>query len=165
MQWFIDIIKDWILTLNYVTMSEVIKELRGGRVLAFRHTSTQAVGDAWVRIIFNDEIFDTKDDYSPTNGIFRARSAGYYKFTWQVGFMPPLGADRKFFTSLFINTVHYAGALTQSSHNDYLASVGSVLIWLEERDSVEIKALQTSGYDVNIDYTNELTFLNVHKLA
>lgn len=163
MQWLIDIITDWIKLQGYVTMAEVLAEIQGSRFLAFRTGSAQAIGGAWLIVKFNNEIFDTKNEFHLLTSRFTAAQSGYYWLSWQVGFRPVLTANRKFFAALYVNNVRIASSLTQSSHNDYLAVGSGTLYYLNAGDIADIRAVQTSGFNVNIDYTNQLTYFCIDR--
>lgn len=187
MQWFIDIIKEWVIAQGYATeiwveakmyatvqtvlaivsaaKKEILVTVRGTRFLAYRHDSTQSIPSGGYHTVqLNDVIFDTEAEWKSANYRVQAKVTGYYQCSFSVGFRPTVGVDKKFFSVLFVNEDYAAIAMNQSSHNDYLSACGSILIHLNAGDVVWLSCSHNSGFNVDLDYTNQLTYLSVSKV-
>ncbi|GAI10265.1 unnamed protein product, partial [marine sediment metagenome] len=126
MQWFIDIIKDWVIaqgyaTLtqvlaiassvkdwvteqNYTTLTEVLNTIQGTRFLAYRHDSIQTIPSGpTVRVAFNDVIFDTKSEWYQAGERLNIAQDGYYQISYSAGYRPSLGVDSMFQARLMVN--------------------------------------------------------------
>jgi len=166
MQWLIDIIMEVIKAKNYTTLAEVLATVRGTRFLAYRHDSTQSIPSGGYNTVeLNDIIFDTKSEWwSFVHGI-KIKETGYYQCSFSVGFRPTLGIDKKFFSVLFVNGIYQAIAMNQSSHSDYLSACGSILVHINAGEPVWLSCSHNSGFNVNLDYSNQLTYLSIERAA
>jgi len=165
MQWLIDIIMEAIEAKDYTTLAEVLATIQGTRFLAYRHDSTQSVPSGGFHTVeLNDIIFDTKSEWWGVVEGIKVKEAGYYQCSFSVGFRPTLGIDKKFFSVLFVQGMFVATAMNHSSHSDYISACGSILIHLNAGDAVWLSCSHNSGFPVNLDYSNELTYLSIERV-
>lgn len=176
MQWQIDFIlevvenagyalKTWVQALLDTTIAALLVLIRGPRFLAYRTTSTQTIPTGTpTKVQLNAVQFDT---YSAWNaGLYRfvVPRTGSYQINYSVGFRPSLSADKKYFAFVRVNNDGRSLAILHSSHNDYMGAGNAILQSLAINDYVELWCYHNSGGNVNLDYTQEMTYLSIHQL-
>lgn len=154
MQWFIDMLLELVLA-----------KIRGTRFLAYRHNSTQSIPSGGLhRVAYNDVYFDTKSEWFQAGEQLRITEEGYYQVSFSVGFRPTVAADKKFILQLMNNGSLVAISMNHSSHNDYLSACASILTHFDAGDIITCLVFQNCGFNVNLDYTNNLTYLSVERV-
>jgi len=138
------------------------------RCCVFREGSTQSIPSATVtKVQLNSEKFDQLGEFDTTNPNYKftATDAGYYVICFSAGFRPTLTADKKFLVMLYVNGASAAETMLHSSHNDYVGGGNAIVYYLNQNDYLELFVFHNSGAAVNLDYTNELTFLAIERLS
>ena len=137
------------------------------RCCVFREDTTQSIPSATVtKVQLNSEKFDQLNEFdSSANYRFTASEAGYYLICFSAGFRPTLTADKKFLVMLYVNGASAAETMFHSSHNDYVGGGNAIIYYLDQDDYVELYVFHNSAASVNLDYTNELTFLAIERLS
>lgn len=165
MQWFIDIIMEMVAALGYTTLAEVLATIRGTRFLAYRHNSTQSVpSGGLVRVAYNDVYFDTKSEWFAAGERLDIAEDGYYQVSFSVGFRPTVAANKKFILQLMNNGSLVAISMNHSSHNDFLSACGSILAHFNAGDKITCLVYHNCGFNVNLDYSQNLTYLSVERV-
>ena len=188
MQWFIDIIKEWVIaqgyaTLtqvlaiatsvknwvsdqNYATLAEVLEEIQGTRFLYRRTGLAQSIpSGGWHVVEFNYLVYDTETEWNAAGHRFIAKTSGYYRLSFSVGFRPPLGVDKRFVAGLTVNGDTKASQYIHSSHDSDLSCVGSLVYHLDVGDYVQVRASQNSGFNVPLDYNSYMVYLSINRLV
>jgi len=138
------------------------------RCCVVREGSTQAIPSGeWTKVQLNTEKFDQLSEFdSSVNYRFTASEAGYYVVCFSAGLRPGIGVGKKVIVQLKLNnTSPMAMTMLHSSVNDYIGGGNSIVTYLSANDYLELWVYHNSGADVNIDYTNKLTFLAIERLS
>lgn len=165
MQWFINIIMKMVAALGYTTLAEVLAAIQGTRFLAYRHDSTQTIPSGVTRrVALNDVIFDTKSEWYQAGERLDIAQDGHYQISFSIGYRPTIGVDCIFQARLMIDGDFKSISMVHSSHSNFICACNSILLHLNAGDMLWLAAEHNSGFDVNLDYTANMTYLSVERV-
>jgi len=136
------------------------------RARAYRATSVQAINDStWTKVQLNAESYDTQGEFdSATNYRFTATKAGYYVVSGAVE-LSSVGQVTKVVIAFYRN----GSSVSQASFGENLGSGGgathSDIIYLAANDYLELYVYQNSGFSLNAQIGENITFMSVHKIS
>lgn len=165
MQWQTDFILEVVANAGYALKTWVNTLVQGPRFLARRAGTTQTVlTGTWTRVNLNLVTFDSFNYWDAGLARFVCARTGFYQVNFSVGYRPALSADKKYMARLVLSGANAAQTINQSSHSDYLNAANAILILLSAGQWLELWCWHNSGGSVNLDYTNQLTYLSIHNL-
>jgi len=181
MQWFIDIIKEWVLSLGYATQAWV--EAKGyttlTTVLAIASSvkdwvlgycpkaraylsANQSIPDrTWTRIRFDAETYDTHSLFA--NYKFTAAVTGYYLVIVTAHLTNP-GLGTYFYAGSYKNGSRFSVKLIHAASTDSVGSTVTDIIYLEPGNYIEGYCFHSAGADRDILGGSHLTFMAISQI-
>ena len=144
-------------------------EFTGSVVRATSNSGQTILGNStWMTIVFENQEWDTNNEYDEASGRFTAKRAGYYKVdskgllsavTWAEGdgFVVALSRNG---VNVAYGTVQYFATTTDT----YKTSILSTVVYLDVGDYIEIQAFQNSNTDKDLIANNEHNYLSIYSI-
>lgn len=185
MQWFIDIIKEWVLSLGYATedyvtdatgqtriwveakgyttLAEVLEQLCTSTCRVHRNGNQLIPSGTWTKINFNAENWDVNNEF--TNYKFTAKEAGYFQVN-----LAALGTDivagKRFDVAIYKNGNPHSITREIVPTLEYHGSYISDMVHLNgTTDYIEGYVYHNSGVAKNVYPGSGFTFMSIHQLS
>lgn len=125
--------------------------------LAYKSQQQQLPGNNGNKVVFDDEVFDLGDEYTPTTGIFKAKDDGHYQFSCVVAWDQGTSQNGTWEVSFHVNGYErtYNGGYGDGL---YITRHLTATIDLKSGDEVYCAALHSTA-TVNSNLGNDNTFL------
>jgi len=151
---------------------EIKKQLKisgASRVSAYRNTAQTIPNSTHTTIIFNNVSYDNLNEYNATNGKFTASKAGYYfiaaraltaNVAWPSGSIYHIEACKNG-TTTWIGSRH----TVEYAVTEFVDSVLSCCLQLNENDYIEIKAYHNRGSNTDLCADSAYVRLYIHRIS
>jgi len=118
---------------------------------------------------YEDEVYDTLNEYNPGTGVFTATQAGYYHVHASIMFQATTAwaPTEAAILSVFRNGVVYARLFRDTDHtsNNILVYVsGGTTVLLSAGDTLDIRVIQTSGETLALYPNRFYNYLTIDRL-
>lgn len=155
----------WVLAQGYTTLANVLDEIQGTRMDAYRTTATQTIPTGtYTKVELNFDLFDTKHEFFAGTHRWVCTTTGYYDVSYGVGYRAGIPATKRIKCCLYINGSKKTEQINTSAANVWFTVAGSRLCHFTEGQFVELWTWHDAGVGANLDYTNEFCFLSIHRL-
>jgi hypothetical protein len=127
----------------------------GPAFIAVPAAATSMSNNAFTKITFGTENYDTNNNYDPSTSVFTATVAGYYLVSSGMTANSPLGTNSVI--SIYRNNSEYLrGNMSANIANTYMTVCG--LVYLAATDYIDTRVYQSSGGAVNSGTSTANTF-------
>lgn len=163
MQWFIDLIKDWVIAQGYALQSWVLERLCTSTIRVYRSGSQVIPSITWTKILFNAESWDVNNEFA--NYKFTAKEAGYFQVNL-AALMADIAGDKRVDVAIKKNGNWHSVTQERTGGAGYNGSYLPDVVHLNgTTDYIEGFVYHNDTGAKNLHGTGAYTFMSIHQLS
>ena len=163
MQWLIDLIQEWVLSLGYATQAWVLEQLCTSTCRVYRAIPMYLFKETWTKILFDAEDWDINGEFA--NHRFTAKEAGYFQVNLSV-LGGVLTDGKRWNVAIYKNGNPHSTTWENNGAAGYNGSYISDIVHLNgTTDFVEGWAYHNEAAGKFVYVVKPYTFMSIHQLS